>query len=90
LSLIAFLVGGSTVAYGGFGIVRYKDAQPNAACWQLQELQGKIYRTNICSGVFEVVVQALPEVDSLEPPQSQPTEPHSQSLKGDAAKATRP
>lgn len=86
-SLVAFIVGGAIVASGGFNIVSYKDSAPSASCWQLQELQGSIYRINTCSGVFEVVVKPLVPQPL---PSAQAAEPHNQSLKGDVAKATRP
>ena len=87
-SLVMFLVGGATVAYGGFGIVSYKEAHQSSSCWQLQELQGAIYRTNTCSGAFEVISKPLPPAQVALPSQS--TEPHNNALKGDVAKATHP
>jgi hypothetical protein len=76
LSLIAFFVGGSIVAFGGFKIVGYKDAASTASCWQLQELQAQVFRVNTCTGSFELIKLPAPL--------------HNQSLKADVAKVTPP
>jgi hypothetical protein len=75
-SLIAFVVGGSVVAYGGLGIVKYKDGGGVTSCWQLQELRGRVYRVNSCTGWFEVL--------------ELPPETHNKSLKQDAPKTGAP
>lgn len=75
-SLAAFVAGGSIVAYGGLGIVNYKDARKSTSCWQLQELRGRIYRVNSCTGSFEAV--------------ELPSETHNKSLNQDVPKTGAP
>lgn len=76
LSLFAFIIGGSIVAYGGFNLVGYKDRLPITTCWQLQELQGKVFRVNSCTGSFELAklpdMQDNHSVKAEEPEASQP------------------
>lgn len=76
ISLVAFLVGGSIVAFGGFKIVGYKDAASITSCWQLQELQGQVFRVNTCTGSFELI--KLPVIT------------YNQPSKEDVAKSTPP
>ncbi len=52
-SLAAFVAGGILVFCGGLKIADHTDAKQEAPCWQLQEIQKRTYKVNICTGTFE-------------------------------------
>ena len=44
---------GFLVFSGGLKIVTHTDLKQDVSCWQLQEIQKKVYKLNQCTGVIE-------------------------------------
>jgi hypothetical protein len=53
LSLVAFVTGGILVFCGGLKVIEHTDAKQESSCWQLQEIQKRVYKVNVCTGTFE-------------------------------------
>ena len=54
-SLAAFITGGLLVFDGGLKVAAHTEPKQEVSCWQLQEIQKKIYKVNQCTGEFERV-----------------------------------
>jgi hypothetical protein len=52
-SVLAFVFGGLKVGFGTLEIIGRIDQKQEVSCWQLQELQKRIYRVNQCTGMYE-------------------------------------
>jgi hypothetical protein len=50
--LVVLLVFAAIVALGYFGRDFIKQLGPPERCWELQEVEGKLYKVNPCTGQF--------------------------------------